>query len=986
MSAPTQGVLAVPIDIKQPDKKLKARGLTVYISDIRNCTTREQEEARVREEMANIRHKFTKAGKTLSSYDKRKYVWKIVYTHMLGYAVDFGHMQTIELLASQVYNEKMCGYLALTLLVKNSDEIMNLVVNTMKRDLQLTASPAVHCLALTAAANLGGAMLAHAIAEDVRRLVKDDQVSPTVQKKALLCLLRLARDAPQAVSLPGELELANMANRDLSLTAAACAVLKHVILERERRAGAPMDDRDDDETAEDALLWARHQPQVQAVVVRLLHQLTVTRAVDKKQYYNGTVNPFVQVALMEILVAIKTLPPAVEIQEPLFESLRAILKGVQWTQSPTVNNASRCASFDAIALVAGFGKKAPASLVDAALQLSGRFIESKNPNTRYLALSALCVVADSVLDRDAGDPWLVRLRQLHPTIVASLKDKDATVRKRALNLLFHLCDADNAPVVVQEMLEHLRSSVFLDGKPEVVLRIAILAERFAKDSRWYVSTALRLIEIGGEYVADDVWYRVAQIIANDESIQRHAALLSYKALLSPQHVHAAMVRVAAHVLGEFGYLLVESPTLGALDHDVLAIDLFGAIHRHFQFASAPTRALILVAYAKLLNLYEDLAVAIEEVFESVKRSPDADVQQRACELALIAKLAPDTIHYLLEPMPPWPHDRQSPLIRRLAEVEASVTSSPRPAQPSSSSRAMGGAVEEADLHAENGGDDPNVNADVVVDAAPLLTYKAKQEQRRLFLNALLSAKSLLYDEAGLQVGSHQTFTLGRGRVSVFVGNTGDEDFDKVFVELDGDQARGSKLVALQASTVPEVLTAGQQFEVEFVLDCQGPFDAPPVVYISASKPGAEAPAVVKLNLPVSLCSFAEPVAMKAEDFAKRWAALANAGAQAVVMLSGAADWASSVAKALKCFDLLHMASVPEWPLDAASADDYALASVLRTTASHPGTGAPVTVGFLVRVEMNAQARAARVSVRAAHVAVATYVLPLLTEQLERLFV
>ena len=103
--------------------------------------------------------------------------------------------------------------------------------------------------------------------------------------------------------------------------------------------------------------------------------------------------------------------------------------------------------------------------MDSALLLSQRYIESKNPNTRYLALSALCIVADSVVDRDPSDPWLVRLRDLHPTIVASLKDKDASVRKRALNLLFHLCDAQNAPIVVQEMLDHLRTSVFLDGKP-----------------------------------------------------------------------------------------------------------------------------------------------------------------------------------------------------------------------------------------------------------------------------------------------------------------------------------------------------------------------------------------------------------------------------------------------------------------------------------------------------------------------------------------
>jgi AP-2 complex subunit alpha len=95
--------------VKQPDKTLKARGLTVYISDIRNCTTREQEEQRVFEEMANIRAKFSQKTKPLSSYDRRKYVWKLVYTHLLGYDVDFGHMQAIELLAGASYAESCAG-------------------------------------------------------------------------------------------------------------------------------------------------------------------------------------------------------------------------------------------------------------------------------------------------------------------------------------------------------------------------------------------------------------------------------------------------------------------------------------------------------------------------------------------------------------------------------------------------------------------------------------------------------------------------------------------------------------------------------------------------------------------------------------------------------------------------------------------------------------------------------------------------------------
>lgn len=59
----------------------------------------------MQKELANIRMKFT-AKKALSSYDRRKYVWKLVYTYMLGYEFDFGHRETINLISASTPNEK----------------------------------------------------------------------------------------------------------------------------------------------------------------------------------------------------------------------------------------------------------------------------------------------------------------------------------------------------------------------------------------------------------------------------------------------------------------------------------------------------------------------------------------------------------------------------------------------------------------------------------------------------------------------------------------------------------------------------------------------------------------------------------------------------------------------------------------------------------------------------------------------------------------
>lgn len=41
--------------------------------------------------------------------------------------------------------------------------------------------------------------------------------------------------------------------------------------------------------------------------------------------------------------------------------------------------------------------------------------------------------------------------------------------------------------------------------------MAILAEKYATDYTWYVDVILKLIRIAGDYVSEEVWYRVIQV-------------------------------------------------------------------------------------------------------------------------------------------------------------------------------------------------------------------------------------------------------------------------------------------------------------------------------------------------------------------------------------------------------------------------------------------------------------------------------------------
>lgn len=140
-------------------------------------------------------------------------------------------------------------------------------------------------------------------------------------------------------------------------------------------------------------------------------------------------------------------------------------------------------------------------LVQMAVQQLGRFIAAREPNTRYLGLAnmgRLSVLPDV----------MEAIRMQQRTISDSLNDPDISIRRRALDLLYSVCDRGSAEGIVNELLTYLVTSDFAI-REELTLKIAILAEKFAVTLPWYVEVILTLLDKAGDYVSDDIWCAAA---------------------------------------------------------------------------------------------------------------------------------------------------------------------------------------------------------------------------------------------------------------------------------------------------------------------------------------------------------------------------------------------------------------------------------------------------------------------------------------------
>eukprot|EP00970_Alexandrium_tamarense_P006803 scaffold1194_cov189-Alexandrium_tamarense.AAC.10 len=501
----------------------QARGLNNFISDLRNSKSKLEESNRVEVELAKIRKKFNPgdaklaadgSNPSLSSYQRKKYVWKLVYIHVLGYDVDFGHAEVLALVRSKKYSEKVVGYVALSLLLRGSDPIMSTVIDTMKSD--LTTAPgnvgknskggvkndATQCLALCSLANISGLELIQAMHVEVQHILVSKSSTDQVKKKSALCLLRLTRTSPNLISgrefAPHIGQL--LQETHLGVLTSVMSLLNGLALQQ----------------TDDYEILIPH-------VVHILSLLVMKKACEKEYGYYNTPSPWLQIKLLKFL---QYYPNAIESH-------------------------------------------------DIGMAASG------NEHVNQL----INVVSKILMETD---------------------DADISVRRRALDLLFVICDTDNAERIVDELVAHL---VVADAsiREEMVLKIAILAEKYATDLRWYVDTILKLISISGDYVSDPVWHRVVQIVTNHPQgdLQGYAAATLFVAA-TPQRCHETTVRVAAYIL----------------------------------------------------------------VFARSKNSVDVEVQQRCAEYASMREaFSPEAVEDLLREMPPFEDKRRSALEMRLLETE-----------------------------------------------------------------------------------------------------------------------------------------------------------------------------------------------------------------------------------------------------------------------------------------------------------------------------
>jgi AP-2 complex subunit alpha len=574
------------------------------------------------------------------------------------------------------------------------------------------------------------------------------------------------------------------------------------------------------------------------------------------------------------------------VRDMIRESLQKILNlALETNKNVQQNNAQNAVLFEAINLIIHLDTEH--TLMKQISSRLGRFIQSRETNVRYLGLEAMTHLA-------ARADTLEPIKQHQDVILGSLKDRDISVRRKGLDLLYSMCDSTNAQPIVGELLHYLQNADFAI-REEMVLKIAILTEKYATDVQWYVDISLRLIAMAGDHVSDEVWHRVIQIVTNNEELQVYAAqnALQY---VKQDHVHETLVKIGAYILGEFGHLIAE-------EKGCSPIEQFLALQTKLAACSSGTRAMILSSFVKFVNLFPEIKPQLVRVFDVYSHTLDSELQQRACEYLAMANMpTDDLLRTVCDEMPPFP-ERQSALLSRLHQKHAntsdkrtwivggkdanadaselSMVKNPGLRRTfSSNSQANGNGhasatkangtnghsavsdLEGLDMFNLGSAEPKSVKAPNLASAAHLSPGWEKGYNR-----LLLKSEGVLFEDPQLQVGVRSEYRGQMACLILYFANKTPAVISSFTTTLDLDESEKGKLTWDVKSLPETTISQGAQGQQVIMFEAKTVFDKSPTMRISYLAGALQA---LTVKLPVTIHKFMDSAELSADDFFRRW--------------------------------------------------------------------------------------------------------------------
>lgn len=516
----------------------------------------------------------------------KEYMIRAVYCEMLGHDAGFAYIHAVKLTHEKNLFAKRIGYLTCNLFLHKDHELMLLLINTMQRDLQ-SANHLEVCAALTSVCRLVNLEMLPAISPLVFKLLNHPQ--EIVRKKAIVAAHHFFKLEPSIVLDQRDQIRKVLCDPDPSVMGASL----HILCEMAKANVQSCKD-------------------LVPSFVSILKQITEHRLPRDFDYHRMPA-PWLQVKLLSILGTLGTADQ--KASEQMYEILQECMR-----RADSGVNVGYAIIYECVKCITKIYPDH--SLLELAASNISRFVSSDNHNLKYVGVTGLAQIVQ-VNASYATEHQMV--------VVDCLEDPDETLKRKTLDLLFRMTNPQNATTVVDKLTFHMRTTVDMHLRRELVQRVTSLAERFAPNNEWYVNTLNTVFELGGDLVPSDTAYNLMRLVAEggeDETKDqefRSFAVNTYLKLLEKPSLSDILVQVIAWVLGEYARL---ASIDGYALEDIIDL-LCDCMERPFEDPN--TRGYLVNALMKLCGQNGFKNATVDGVIRAYRSSRLTDLQQRCYE-------------------------------------------------------------------------------------------------------------------------------------------------------------------------------------------------------------------------------------------------------------------------------------------------------------------------------------------------------------------
>ncbi|KAJ8249351.1 hypothetical protein GJAV_G00233850 [Gymnothorax javanicus] len=465
------------------------------IRSVTELTSRHEEEKLIIKELSALKEQISSPNTTLRQM--KEMMVRAIYCEMLGYEASFSYIHAIKLAQQGTGLEKRVGYLAVTLFLNESHDLLLLLVNTVLKDLQSTNLIEV-CMALTVVSQIFPKDMIPAVLPLVEdKLTHSKEI---IRRKAVLALYKFYLIAPNQVQHIHDKFRKALCDKDPGVMTASLHIYLQMITENP-----------------DGF------KELAASLVAILKQV-VGGKLPVEFNYHSVPAPWLQIQLLRMLALLGK--EDLRVSELMYDVLDESLRRAEIN-----HNITYAILYECVKTIYTIHPKS--ELLEKAAKCIGKFVLSPKINLKYVGLKALTYVVQQ-------DPKLALQHQM--TIIEGLDHPDPIIKRETLELLYRITNDQNVTVIVEKILDFLRQSKDKHATADLTMNTAFSLGGDEIQPE-IANGFLRLLAEGFDSTEEDTQLRL-------NAVDSYLSLLQTDTSLLPQR----FLQVISWVLGEFSFL------------------------------------------------------------------------------------------------------------------------------------------------------------------------------------------------------------------------------------------------------------------------------------------------------------------------------------------------------------------------------------------------------------------------------------------------